>query len=424
MTIHVAPSATTLAERVQRVRSPGGVEAWLIEDHALPILSVQFGFRGGSASDPDDRAGTARMLADLLTEGVGPMDGGAYRQTLGDRAIRLSFSVWSDSVRGELKTLAHHAEAAFELLGLALLAPRLASDDVARIRGVLESEVRTDLGRPGPAARRAFFARGFAGHAYGRHSGGDLTSLQRIGRGDLTALHRRMLTGGNLRVAVVGAIGADALGAALDSAFADLPDGETPPVPATALQGLGDRLVTRLGLPQSTIQFGCPGIPRRDPDFPAAAVLTHCLGGDMSSRLFQEVREKRALCYSVRTSLQVTDGACTLVGTTATRNERAEETLGVIASEMVRLARDGISDAEIARTTGYLLGASKLRLDTTSAIAGLLLGLQLDGCEPDWLEVRDQRIAAMTAEDGRRVAARLLGNGELLVAMAGAPTGS
>jgi zinc protease len=112
------------------------------------------------------------------------------------------------------------------------------------------------------------------------------------------------------------------------------------------------------------------------------------------------------------------------VGTTATRNERAEETLGVIASEMVRLARDGISDAEIARTTGYLLGASKLRLDTTSAIAGLLLGLQLDGCEPDWLEVRDQRIAAMTAEDGRRVAARLLGNGELLVAMAGAPTGS
>lgn len=424
MTIHVPPPATTFAERVQRVRSPGGLEAWLVEDHTLPILSVQFGFRGGPVLDPSDRAGAARMLADLLTEGAGPLEGGAFRRALGDQAIRLSFSIWSDTLRGELKTLSRNAERAFELLGLALRAPLLAPDDVARIRGAVASEVRAALSQPDKVAGRAFAARGFEGHPYARPANGDLASLERIERVDLVALHARMVSRGNLRVAVVGAIGPEALGAALDRAFAELPPEAVAPTPATVLGGLGDRVVTRLELPQSTIRFGRPGIPRTDPDFAAAMVVNQCLGGgDLSSRLFRAVREQRGLCYSVRSMLQLADGASTLVGTTATRNDRAAEALGVIQDEIHRLSREGLAAEEIDRAKGYLLGSHKLRLDTSPAIAALMLQLQLDGREPDWLDTRNRCIAAVSPADGRRAAERLLGDGGLLVAVAGDPEG-
>lgn len=423
MTIHVTTSGRPLAARVRCFRSPGGIEAWLLEDHTLPILSMQFGFRGGPTLDPTDRSGTARMLAGLLPEGAGSMDGGAFRRVLGDRAIQLSFSVWSDSLRGELKTLARETEAAFELIGLALCDPCLAADDIVRVRNALEADVRASLSRPDQVVNQTFAAHGFAGHPYGQPSSGNLDSLRRIERADLVALQARMVTRTNLGVAVVGAIGPEDLGLALDRAFGQLPAGVPVQTAATALQGLGERIVKRLALPQSTIRFGRPGIPRADADFAAATVVNHALGGDMSSRLFREVRKKRGLCYAVGTALQVADGAATLVGRTATGNDRVEEALGVIEDELRHLARDGLDAQEMERGKGYLIGSSKLRLDSSSAIAALLLGLQLDGRGLDWPDTHNSRIAAVTAEDARRAAARLIGDARMLVAIAGDPTG-
>lgn len=435
MTIHVScsgkldpsisphPSGKPLATRVRCLRSPGGIEAWLLEDHSLPILSMQFGFRGGPALDASGRGGTARMLANLLTEGAGSLDGGAFRFALGDRAIKLSFSVLSDSLRGELQTLARETEAAFELLGLALRDPRLAADDIVRVRRVMESDARTGLGRPDPVVNWTFAARGFAGHPYGRPTGGDLESLPLIERADLATLQTRLMTRDNLRVAVVGAIGPDALGLALDRAFLELPTGSPVQTPATVLQGLGERIVTQLDLPQSTIRFGRPSLSRQDPDFAAATVVNQCLGGDMSSRLFREVREKRGLCYAMATALQVADGASTLVGRTATRNDRAVEALGVIETELLRLSRDGLEPDEIERSKGYLIGSSKLRLASSSAISALLLGLQLDGRPLDWPDTQNARVAAVTLDDAQRAAVRLIGDGRLLVAVAGDASG-
>jgi zinc protease len=415
------PSGKPLSDRVRCLRSPGGIEAWLLEDHTLPILSMQFGFRGGPTLDPSGRGGTARMLANLLTEGAGSLDGGAFRRALGDRAIQLSFSVWSDSLRGELKTLTRETEAAFELLGLALRAPRLAPDEIVRVRSALEAEVRAGLSRPDQVVNRTFAARGFAGHPYGRPTSGDLDSLQRIAQADLAALQMQMLTRANLQIAFVGAIGPEALGLALDRAFLELPRGVPAQTPAIALRGLGERIITRLDLPQSTIRFGRPGPSRKDPDFAAATVVNQCLGGDMSSRLFREVRKKRGLCYAVGTALQVADGASTFVGRTATGNDRVAETLGVIEAELLRLSRDGLEPDEMERSKGYLIGSSKLRLDSSSAISALLLGLQLDGRPLDWLDSQNARIAAVTGEDAQRAAARLIGDGRLLVAIAGDP---
>ena len=414
--------ATSWAARIQSVRSPEGIEAWLIEDHALPILSMSFGLRGGSARDPAGMAGAGRMLLDLLREGAGPLAEDAFRRELGAHGIRLAFGLRPDRVVGQLKTMTRCADRAFALLGLALGEPHLAPRSVEQVRERVTAEVRQDLGRPEVVATRGFFGLGFAGHPYGCPAAGDPETLARITRDDLVALHAGGIGRAGLRVAVVGAVSAEALGPLLDRAFTHLPAGAEPAIEPVALGHLGERAVTRLDRPQATLRFGRPAFPTHDPDFPAALVAVHCLGGmTMTSRLFREVREHRGLCYNVWAQLQALDGAFTLVGGTATGNARAAEALDVIEAEIRRLARDGLDREELERAKGYLIGSDALRLDTGEAIAGRLLDLQFDGRDRTWLDMRNQRIASVTLADSARAIGRLVGDGALLTVIAGNP---
>ncbi len=424
MTVRITPPVESegFAERIQEVRSPGGIEAWLIEDHTLPFLSMAFGFRGGAALDPIGRAGTARMLADLLTESAGAQDEGAFRRALGDKAIRLFFSTQGDALHGRLQTLTQYTDRAFELLGVALRGPPFVPAAVARTRAAAAAQVRNNLANSDRVAIRSFFAHGFPDHAYGRPIEGDLDTLEAITVADIIGLHARMITRGNLRVAVVGAIGAGELGGALDRACAALPRGAASSTPNTSLSGLGARIVSRRDVPQSTIYFGRPGIVRSDPDFMAAMVANHCLGGSQgTSRLFKEAREKRGLCYAVWTALHATVGACTFIGSTSTPNARVGDMLDLIAMEIARLVRDGTGLDELEKAKSYLVGSHLLKLDSSAAIASLLLDMQFAGRDRAWLDQRNEQIAAVTQADVARAMRRLVGDGSMLIAIAGDP---
>ena len=95
---------------MQKVRSPGGIEAWLVEDYAIPLLAVNFGWKGGAAQDPMGKPGLATLLAGVLDEGAGDLDSGAFHQALDDKAIELSFSADRDALQGRMKTLSRHAD--------------------------------------------------------------------------------------------------------------------------------------------------------------------------------------------------------------------------------------------------------------------------------------------------------------------------
>jgi zinc protease len=195
-------------------------------------------------------------------------------------------------------------------------------------------------------------------------------------------------------------------------------------VPDAILSGEGTRHVTSIDVPQSTIRFGRQGIPRTDPDHMAAAVVNHVLGaGSFTSRLYQEVREKRGLAYSVYSQNSEMDHAAMLAGGTSTKNERALESIEVIQQEIRKMAEDGITPEELDKARKYLIGSYALRFDTSRKIAGHLVALQLDGYDVTRLDERNALIAAVTLEDTQRAAKRLLGNGDLLVTVAGKPVG-
>lgn len=413
------------AARVQKVRSPTGIEAWLVEDYAIPLVAVNFGFKGGAAQDPKEKPGVATLLAGLLDEGAGPLDSAAFHQALDDDAIELSYSADRDNFHGRLKTLSKNLRRAFELLVLSVREARLDQEAIERVRGQIASSIRREMNDPDHAAARLFRIYCYPDHPYGQPVKGDLETLPSIGRDDLVALRQRILARDNLKIGVVGAIDAETLAEELDRVFAGLPaKADLVAVPPVTVHGVGARHVTQLELPQSTIRFGRQGIMRHDPDFDATTVVNHCLGGGaFTARFYKEVREKRGLCYSVYSQNSELDHASMLVGATSTKNERAIEALTVIQDEIKLMSEKGIGAEELDKAKKYLIGSYALRFDTSRKIAGQLVSLQLDGYGVERLDQRNEAIAAVTVEDAARTARKLLGDGSLLVAVAGKPVG-
>jgi zinc protease len=417
-------AAPALATTIERVVSPGGIEAWLVHEPAVPMIAVDFAFGGGAAQDPAGKAGTANLVASLLDEGAGDLDSKTFHARLERKAIELGFQAERDTLRGTLRTLTENRDEAFDYLRLALTKPRFEGTDVEIIRSQILSNLRRATTSPTDIASLRWWQTAFADHPYGRPVNGSLESVPTVTADDLKDYTRRVLARANLKIAVVGDIDAEAVKAMLDRVFGALPaEPDLKPVANVAPQGLGRRIVVKLDVPQAVVTFGGAGIARKDPDFMAAYIVNHILGGGaFSSRLYQEVREKRGLAYSVYDSLVWLNHSALFLGGTATRADRAGETLDVIDKEIRRLAESGPTADELGKAKAYLNGSFALNLDTSSKIAALLVQLQLDGLGIDYFTRRPEMINAVTLDDAKRVAKRLL-DGGMLVTVAGRPEG-
>jgi len=413
------------ATEIQRVISPGGIEAWLVEDHSLPLVSLHFAFAGGAAQDPAGREGLANMAKSLLDEGAGELDAQAFQSRLEELAIRLSFDVGRDAFYGELKTLSRNRDEAFDLLRLAITSPRFDADAVERIRAQILTGLRFEQQDPDDVAGKAWFEIAFGEHPYARPVKGRSQSIEAVAIDDLKAYVARVFARGRLKIGVVGDIDAETLGRKLDEIFGPLPAQPTlDAVPQTRVVAGPIRRIIDMNIPQTVIRFGHAGIARKDPDFMPAYVVNYILGGGgFSSRLYEEVREKRGLAYSVYTYLYPLDHAALLLGGVATQNERAAESLSTIEAELRRLAEEGPSPQDLEAAKSYLKGSYALRFDTSGKIAGQLVAIQLEDLGIDYINIRNDLVEAVTIEDVRRVARELIAAEQLIVTIVGRPKG-
>jgi zinc protease len=413
------------ATTIERVVSPGGIEAWLVREPAVPLIAMQFAFRGGANQDPESKPGVAHMVAAMLDEGAGDLDAKAFQEQLDRNAVELSFRAQRDDFYGSLRILRERKNEGIGLLRLALTAPRFDSDAIERIRAQALSGLRRETTNPNDIASRLWWKTAFPAHPYGRPLNGTLESVPLIGADDLRDYARRVFSREQLKVAVVGDVDAETLKVMLDLAFGMLPaKSELATVPIVKLEGVGQRLFVDLDVPQAVLSFGGAGIARKDKDFIPAFIVNHILGGgSFSSRLYREVREKRGLAYSVYSYLLPLDRAALFMGGTATRADRVQETLGLIEAEIRRLAAEGPTKEELTKAKSYLKGSYALNFDTSTKIAGLLLQIQLDDLGIDYINRRNGLIDAVTLDDVRRVAKRLL-DGGIFATMVGRNTDS
>ncbi len=408
---------------IKRVVSDGGVEAWLVEDHTNPVMTMQFLFRGGAIADPPGKAGTAHMTSGLLDEGAGEMPSFEFQRALEDKAIKLSFDAGRDSFSGTLKTLTENRGQAFDMLRLALTQPRFDEEPVARIRAQILASLARQLEDPDVIAGRKWMAETFPDHPYGTPVQGTPESIKAIEIADMKSFVASRFARDNLVIGVAGDITPEQLAPLLDEAFGALPEKAAPLEVAKVEPKLdGTTSVVRRDIPQSVVVFGQEGVDRQDPDWYAAYVMNYILGGGgFSSRLMEEVREKRGLAYGVYTYLQPLDYAALLSGTVATENARVAESLRVIRDEWRRMRDQGPTAEELENAKTYLIGSFPLQLTSTGGIAGILASVQLDRLGIDYLDNRDELIRAVTVADVQRVAKRLLDPERLKAVVVGDP---
>jgi zinc protease len=423
---HIVVSTPQSAVNVRTLVTPRGVTLWLVESYAVPLVSLEFAFRGGSSQDPADKAGMGMMFASLLDEGAGDLDAQAFQRALDERAIEISFHADRDAMTGRMRTLVKNLDRAAELLRLAVNQPRFDEEPFIRVREHANARLRHDANDPGSVAAKAWKANAFPSHPYGHPTDGSLESLALIERADLLAAAKRLLARDQLVIAIVGAIDEKGAAELVDKAFADLPArAELKPVAAVSFAGLGKIDAITIDVPQSTIRFGRPGLMREDPDYIASVVAAHVLGGsgNMTSRLFREVREKRGLAYTVFGNFYAYDHGAFYYGGTTTKNERARESFDVASHEIRDVALKGLSEEELEKGKTYLIGSYPLRFDTSVKIASQLVHIQLEGRSPEWLVDRNLEIAAVTRESLKRAANRAFGDGSLYTTVVGKPEG-
>lgn len=397
------------AIEIQEVVSPKGIKAWLVEDSSVPLISMRFSFKGGTSQDPSGKEGLANLMTGLFDEGAGDLDSDSFQERIDNLGAEMSFSASPDSVSGNIRMLAENRDAVNGLLALAVNKPRFDQDAIDRIRQQVVASLEASQRNPSTIASRKFSEVLYGSHPYGRPDEGTIKSLQSISREDLVNFHRKNFARDRLTIGVVGSINAKDLGEMLDKVFGDLPaNAELVPVPDAKL-ALGTTTSLSFDMPQTSISFVYPAVPRKDPEFFASYLMNHILGGGFTSRLYAEVREKRGLAYSVSSSMALRDHVSALTISTATRPEKAQELLKIIREQVAAMANDGPTEAELAAAKSYLKGSYAVNnLDSSVSIADTLVGLQEAGLDRDYIDRRAELIDAVTLDQVKAIAKKLL----------------
>ncbi len=419
----LATTTPASAMNIQTVKSPGGIEAWLVEEHSVPLMALRFAFGGGNSQDPKGKEGAANFITAMMDEGAGDILSAQFQERVEDIAMRMSWDDSKDSLYGNFETLTSNRDKAVDLLKLAVTQPRFDKDAVDRIRQQLLANITYSEKDPDKVAANAWYAMAFEGHPYGRPSNGTKESVSGMTSADLGSFHKRNFARNNLKVVAVGDINAAELGKLLDDVFGGLPaTSELVDVAKIDPVNAGQQKIIDMDVPQSVAVFGLGAMARKDSDFMAAFVINHILGGGgFSAKLMEEVREKRGLAYSVYSYIQPYQHTSILSGSVATKNESMAESLDIIRAELKKMADQGPSADDLEGAKQYLTGSYALRFDTNSKIATQLLGLLQEGFGTDYVDTRNKLVEAITLDDVKRVAKRLLKSDGLIVTIVGKP---
>jgi len=412
------------ATDIQVVTSPGGITAWLVQEPSIPMVAFQFSFRGGASQDAPEKLGATNLMVGLLEEGAGDINATEFAERSDELGARFRFNTGRDSVSITASMLTSNLAESVALLRLALVEPTFGEVAFERVRGQVNSGLRSDETDPQSIGGTAFQAMVFPDHAYGRPTDGTLETVAALTPEDMHIAHQNALGRNNVKIGVVGDISPEALGQLLDTLLGELPVNITDDVADIA--PMLDAGVTSIEFetPQSVVIFAQPGLMRDDPDYLAAYVLNHIVGGRSSTaRLNVEVREKRGLTYGISSFLLPYQHAALYMGQFNSGNETVAEAVGIVRDEWANLAASGVTEDELETAKRYLTGAYALRFDGNAEIAGILAGLQVVQLPRSYIVDRNDLVNAVTLAEINRVAARLYQPESLRFVVVGKPIG-
>lgn len=412
------------AFEIKEVTSPGGIKAWLVEEHSIPFTAIQINFKGGSSLDRTGKRGAIHFMSALLEEGAGELDASGFAEELERLAAYFNFNIYDDSLTISAKFLTENRDEAVSLLRMALIEPRFDLDPIERVRNQILSILNSNKKKTQKIASETFYRKAFSEHPYGSQKEGTVETVSSLTQKDIRQAYSDVFSRDRVFVSAVGDIDALEFGKLLDKLLMDIPVGRNPlPNPAVYSEVTGYNLVD-FDSPQSIVLFGHRGIKLGDPDFFAAYTLNHILGGDgFGSRLMTELREKNGLTYGVSSYLANWDGAELILGQFSSLNESVLEAIKILRFEWKKISSVGVTMEELKDAKTYLTGAYPLRFDGNARIAGILTGMQMRDLPVSYISTRNSNIESLSLEDLKRVAKKFLSEKDLYFVVVGRPVG-
>ena len=383
------------------------------------VRSVTAGFWVGTGSRDEEGpdSGCSHFLEHLLFKGTPTRSAREIAELIDAVGGDMNAYTTKEYTAFYVRVLDESAEMGLDVLCDLMYAPAFRPDEVEAERQVILEEILMHGDEPADLVHEVFAEAMYPDHALGREVLGTEETIEAMTVDRIAGFYEHHYRPGNMVIGAAGKLDHDAFVAGLEARFAGRSGGSTPVrvAPTAAVEPL--RVVTR-DTEQAHLVLGVPGLDRQHPDRYALSVLNHALGGGLSSRLFQEIREKRGLAYSVysyRSAFADTGSLCIYAGTNP---ERVAEVLDLMVTEVDRVASDGLTDRELAVAVGHLKGEMALALEDSAArMSRIGRSLLVHGAIPSQDDVV-AHIESVTLDGVNRLAGSLLG-GQRVLAVVG-----
>ncbi|MDT8992473.1 pitrilysin family protein [Curvibacter sp. APW13] len=410
-----------------------GAQVYLVRSPGIPMVDVQLDFDGGSRRDPASQAGLASVTASQLSAGVRAaagqkaLDENALGEAWADLGASFGAGATGDRLSVSLRSLSYPdlLERAVQLAAHELAHPAYPQTVWERERKKLEASLKEAETRPATVAGRAFGRAVYGSHPYGYEM--TAATLAAIRVEDMQRHHAATVLPCRAKVSIVGALDRAQADAVVRQLLQWLPQGACPALPAVPavpevapLQQASEQRIP-FDAAQAQVLLGQPGFKRNDPDFLALNLANHVLGGGgFTSRLTEEVREKRGLTYSVYSYFSPALHAGAFTVGLQTRPDQAEQALTVVREVLERFTREGPTQAELDAAKANMVGGFALLLDSNKKLLGQVANIAWNGLPLDYLDTWQARVQAIPLEQVKAAFARVVNPQRMATVVLGA----
>jgi zinc protease len=409
--------------KIQKAKLANGLSVWLVEQHELPIVAFNLVIQAGSDHDPISRPGIASMTADVLDEGTGTRDALKIADELEFIGANLGVRSDADGSYLTLNTITKRLDEALTVYADVLVNPVFPQKEFDRLRKQRQTSLLQQKDRPPAIASIAFNHIVYgSNHPYGNDASGSEKSLNEMTRDDLVQFYTSYYRPNNATMIIVGDVTLGDITKRLEKLLdkwesAPVPTMDLPPVPTVDKRRL--YLIDKPGAAQSEIRIGYPAAARNTPDFFPLSLMNRALGGQFSSRLNLNLREKHGFTYGARSGFSFNKHPGPFVASAGVTTAKTDSSLQEFAFEIDRMHSEGIAADELSFVKKGFAGNFALNFETPGQIAGAMQNIVLHNLPENYYETFLQNIDKVTIEDIRRVAQKYLDSSRMAFVVVG-----
>lgn len=398
---------------VVEIKTPDAIEAWLMEEHSAPLISISFYFDGaGYEFDENGKVGVSNMVANLLSYGTKEYDYEKYYDLLETNGINISFNSNDETFGISMTTPKQNMDTAKELLKSVLTEPAFKEDDIKLVKAQVLEAIKIQAESPQKVLSQALKKEFYGDHPKARLGLGKSEDVTSLSRYDLMAFKDKHFGKNNLHIAVAGDISKQETIEILNYIFGPLK--ETVIIETSASVNpayVFDEKNIERSMPQVISCFLAPGTKRLSPDFYSLYIANEIFGGvGLLSRLNTIAREKEGLTYGAWTYLDSQKEAPHLIGTFSTSKQNYEQMRQILFDEWQRMSEEGVTLAEFEAVKQNMLTSFNLRFKSISDIALMLSYMQKENLGIDFLQKRNTYVENISFEEVNAAAKKYFKN--------------